>query len=211
MKKYLLEKNEMQKIAKLRLKRKERKEQLRKSKKIAMLAAIIMVTNLILGNITVLANSNTNRYVSDTEKITTPDGKKLYSHTENQKFGTISGKSRKVKFYVYAKYEGNTKVNSIKCQWKIGAKLRCEATTTAVVGITGNTYSAQATESSKWQNVTTEEKYWLHTSGTKVSYEDSNFVISPDSDLCSLDFWINTTATVKLKGYAKSSSITSST
>lgn len=184
---------------------------MRRSKKIVMIVAVIMGIGLMLGNTTVLAVPKPNRYVSDTEKITTPDGKKLYSHTENQRYGTISGKSRKVKFYVYAKYDGNTKVNSIKCQWKIGAKLRSEATTTAVVGITGNTYSAQATESSKWQNVTTEDKYWLHTSGTKVSYEDSNFVISPDSDLHDYDFWINTTATVKLKGYAKTSSITSST
>ena len=152
-------------------------------------------------------------YTTDKDSVVTPDGNghKLYSYTEHQTYGTLSGKSRKVKFYVYAKYVGTTTVESIKCQWKIGAKVRTSATITGTVGLTGNTYSISASSSSTWQNVTTAEKYWINYSGTKVAYEDSNFVISPDSDLKGFEFWVTTTATVKLKGYGKTATIMSTT
>nr|MBP3598900.1 hypothetical protein [Eubacterium sp.] len=177
-----------------------------------MVAMAIVVGSMSANSITASAAVE-DYYTSDKESVSTPDGNnhKLYSYTENQTYGKLSGKSRKVKFYVYAKYVGNTKVESIKCSWKIGAKMRSSATVTATVGVTGNSYTASASSSSTWQNVTTEEKYWLHTSGTKVSYEDSNFVISPDCDLSGFNDWVTTTATVKLKGYAKKASISSTT
>lgn len=147
-------------------------------------------------------------YTKDNEDLAVSGGGKLYSHTERQTYGTLSGKVRKVKFYVYGKYDGSQKVDSIKCAWRTGATLRKSATLTLSTSV-GKEYSFGASASSTWQSVTSSEKYWLHTSGTKVSYEDSNFTIAPDADLSGFDFWVTTTATVYTKGYKKPTAISS--
>ena len=73
---------------------------------------------------------------------------------------------------------------------------------------TGKSYTVSASASSSWSN-TYIEKYWEHTTGTKVSYEQSNFTVTPDVDYRSGTASVTTTSSVKLKGDSKSYSISS--
>ena len=73
------------------------------------------------------------------------------------------------------------------------AMLACEAPIDVSAGNLANYY--------------TKEKYWCSTNGSKIESENSNFTITPDCDLKGYSFWITTTATVKVKGGAKKSSI----
>ena len=149
-----------------------------------------------------------NRYTSDDDSHAVDGGGTLYTHAERQTYGSLSqsGKVRKVKFYVYAKYVGKKDVTSIKCSWVTGAKMRNSATMTLSTSA-GSSYSFDASTSSTWQNIESSEKYWNSTNGSKIEYESSNFTISPNSDLYGYDFWVTTTAKVKVKGGAKTTSI----
>ena len=165
------------------------KIELRKLVSCVMASAVLATTvpaNVNAGNIA-------NYYDSDDDSISVNGGGKLLTHAEHQTYGTTSnnGKVRKVKFYVYAKYSGDKKVTEIKCSWKIGAKMRSSATMTLNTSA-GKAYSFGASSSSTWQNVESEEKYWLSTNGSKIEYEQSNFTIAPDSDLKGFMFWITT-------------------
>lgn len=147
-------------------------------------------------------------YTSDDDSVACGSGGgTLYSHTERQTYGTISGTVHKFKFYVYSKYEGNKTVEQVKCTWKTGASLRNSASMSLSIS-TGTTYTASAGSSSSWSN-TYIEKYWLHTTGTKVSYEQSNFTVTPESDYRDNTASVTTTSSVKLKGDAKTYSISS--
>lgn len=158
--------------------------------------------------IDVSAGNLANYYTSDDDSISVNGGGKLYTHAERQTYGSTSknGTVWKVKFYVYAKYEGKKKVTSIKCSWKTGAKMRSSATMSLNTSA-GSTYSFGASASNSWQNIESAEKYWCSTNGSKIVSENSNFTIAPDCDLKGYLFWITTTATVKVKGGAKKSSI----
>lgn len=172
----------------------------------ACLLAVAMLTCGVSTNVS--AGNLANYYSSDDDNISVNGGGKLYTHAERQTYGSTSknGMVRKVKFYVYAKYSGKKKVTSIKCAWKTGAKMRSSATMTLNTSA-GSSYSFGASSSNSWQNIESAEKYWHSTNGSKIEYENSNFTISPDSDLYGYMFWITTTAVVKVKGGAKKSTI----
>lgn len=173
---------------------------------VACLLAISMLTCGLSANVS--ASNLANYYSSDDDHIAVNGGGKLYTHAERQTYGSTSknGMVRKVKFYVYAKYSGKNKVTSIKCAWKTGAKMRASATMTLNTSA-GSAYSFGASSSNSWQNIQSSEKYWQSTKGSKVEYENSNFTITPTSDLYGYMFWITTTAVVKVKGGTKKSTI----
>lgn len=147
-------------------------------------------------------------YTKDDDNNPVNGGGTLYTHAERQTYGTVSssGLVRKVKFYVYAKYSGKKTVTSIKCSWQTGAKMRSSATMQLNTSV-GSSYSFGASSSSAWQSVESTEKYWHSTNGSKVEYENSNFTIAPDVDLLGYQFWIKTTAVVKVKGGAKPTTV----
>lgn len=147
-------------------------------------------------------------YTSDNDNVACgSNGGKLYSHTERQTYGTVSGNVHKYKFYVYSSYDGSKTVEKIRCTWKTGASLRNSASMSLSIS-TGATYSASASSSSSWSN-TYIEKYWEHSTGTKVSYEQSNFTVTPDVDYRSGTASVTTTSSVKLKGDSKTYAISS--
>lgn len=147
-------------------------------------------------------------YTSDNDSVPCgSNGGTLYSHTERQTYGTVSGNVHKYKFYVYSQYNGSKTVERIRCTWKTGASLRNSASMSLSIS-TGKTYSVDGTSSSTWTN-TYIEKYWEHSTGTKVSYEQSNFTVSPNVDYRDGTASVTTTSSVKLKGDAKSYAISS--
>lgn len=171
-----------------------------------VLSLLLGVSILSMGTINVKAAEGDYYTIAPDSKIACQGGGNLISHAERQTYGTLSGNVRKVMFYVYAKYDGTQAVDSIKCEWSTGATLRNSATMTLSTSV-GTQYSFGASTSSTWQSVTSTPKYWLHTTGTTVSYENSNFTIAPDADLLGYQFWITTTGTVYTKGYLKPTTI----
>ncbi len=182
---------------------------LKKQMIMGVLLASVIVSSLGV-NMKAMASSE-DYYIKDTEAITCADGGKLTSYSENQKYGKLTGSSRKVKFYTYAAYKGSTKVQEIKVTWHLGAKMRNSCELTATVSLTNKEYGVSASSKSSWQNCNTVDKYWSSTNGCKTEYEDSNYVIAPDEDLSGYKFWLQSTAYVKLKGYTHTSSISSGT
>lgn len=170
-----------------------------------LLCALVVLSSFGVNN-TAMASSE-DYYLSDTDNTSCADGGKLISYSERQKYGKLTGNSRRVKFYTYAKYDGSTKVKEIKLTWHLGAKMRSCCELTATVSLTNKEYGVSATYKQAWQNCNTVDKYWSSTNGAKVEYENSNYVISPDADLKGFQFWINSTAYVELKGYAHRSTI----
>jgi hypothetical protein len=175
---------------------------------IKQVICIALTATILLNQMDTVSAGIGDYYTSDYETNSVNGGGKIKAYCERQTYGTTSksGVVRKVKFYVYSKYTGNKTVKSIKCAWVTGAKLRNSATLTLNTS-GGSTYSFGASSSSTYQNVESSEKYWSSTNGTMVECENSNFTISPDCDLYGYLFWIKCTATVKVKGGAKSTSI----
>lgn len=149
-------------------------------------------------------------YYSDPDPISTADGGKLYSHTERQRYGELAGTVRTFRYYFYSKYSGNSTVEKVSSEWYTTAKLRSQATLSlnCTLGL-GKTSSIEAGTSSTWQNVTSPTKTWTNSNGTKTVYEQSNFAVSPDSDLSGFEVSIVQTSKVKLKGDNKTYSLTS--
>lgn len=171
----------------------------------SIVGLIVLVVTIIglSGQQIIEVNAGTgDYYVKDKETETCPGGGNIVSYSERQRYGTVNGKVQKVKFYVYAKYTGSKKVNEIKCMWSTGATMRKCATMTLSTSV-GKEYSFQASESSTWQSITSTEKYWSSTNGSKVECEASNFTIAPIDDLKGDNFWILSTAKVKLNGSNK--------
>ncbi|UPK44964.1 hypothetical protein [Paenibacillus pabuli] len=148
-------------------------------------------------------------YYSDPDPVSTSDSGKLYSHAERQRYGDLSGKVRTFRYYIYSKYEGNATVEKISSEWYTTAKLRSSATLTLNTSLGTSGSSISAGVSSTWQNVTTPTKTWTNSNGSKTTYEQSNFAISPDSDLSGYEVSIVHTSKVKLKGDAKTYSLSS--
>ncbi len=183
---------------------------IRKQTIIGVLLASIIVSPLGVKN-SAMASSE-DRYTKDTEKISCPDKGTLTSYCENQTYGKLTGKSRKIKFYTYAAYNGSSKVEEIRVSWNLGAKMRNKCELTATVSMNSNReYGVKASASMSWQNCNTAKKYWSSTNGCRTEYEDSNYVIAPDVDLKGYQFWLKSTAYVKLKGYSHSTSISTGT
>ena len=179
-------------------------------KTVKKVVSLLLTLSLCLGVFpaNVSAGNYENYYTSDDDKISVNGGGTLYTHAERQVYGSDSksGTVRKVKFYVYAKYSGSKQVSSIKCAWKTGAKMRNSATMTLNTSV-GSSYSFGASASNTYQNIESSEKYWCSTNGCKVEYDQSNFTLTPIGDLYGYYFWITTTATVRVKGGAKNSTI----
>ena len=143
-------------------------------------------------------------YYYDPTPISTADGGKLYSHAERQRYGELSGNVRTFRYYIYSKYTGDSTVEKISSEWYTTAKLRSSATLSLSCTLgAGTTSSITAGVSSTWQNVTSPTKTWTNSNGTKTVYEQSNFAVSPDSDLSGYEVSIVQTSKVKLKGDAK--------
>ena len=174
-----------------------------------VLLASVIVSSLGVKNSAMASDAD--YYTKDSDSITCADGGKLTSYSENQKYGKLTGSSRKIKFYTYAAYKGSTKVQEIKVTWHLGAKMRNECELTATVSLSNKEYGVSASAKSSWQNCNTKNKYWSSTNGCKTEYEDSNYIIAPDEDLYGYKFWLQSTAYVKLKGYAHTSSVSTGT
>lgn len=147
-------------------------------------------------------------FYSDPDPITTADGGKLYSHAERQQYGSLSGYVRTFRYYIYSKYEGSSTVEKISSEWYTTAKLRSSATLSLSTTL-GETVSVTAGSQSTWQNVKSPVKTWTNSNGTKTTYEQSNFAVSPDTDLSGYEVSIVHTSKVKLKGDAKTYSLSS--
>lgn len=147
-------------------------------------------------------------YYSDPDPISTADKGKLYSHAERQRYGELSGTVRTFRYYIYSKYEGNSTVEKISSEWYTTAKLRSSATLTLNTTL-GTSTSISAGVSSTWQNVKTATKTWTNSNGSKATYEQSNFAVSPDRDLYQYEVSIVHTSKVKLSGDAKTYSLSS--
>lgn len=150
-------------------------------------------------------------YYSDPTPIATADKGKLYSHAERQRYGDLNGNVRTFRYYIYSKYEGNSTVEKISSSWYTTAKMRSSATLTLNTTLGTDNTSVSADISSTWQNVTSPTKTWTNSNGSKTTYEQSNFAISPDKDLSGYAVSIVHTSKVKLKGDAKTYSLTSGT
>lgn len=178
-------------------------------KRLRKIATCVMTAALLATSLPTGVSAGIGDYhVSDDDSIAVNGGGTLYTHAERQRYGTVSNNNtvRKVNFYVYAQYSGDKTVTSIKCAWKTGATMRSSATMSLNTSA-GKNYSFGASASSTWQNIESSEKYWESTNGSTIEYESSNFTITPDWDLSGFDFWITTTASVKVKGGAKKSTI----
>lgn len=147
-------------------------------------------------------------FYSDPDPISTADGGKLYSHAERQQFGELSGYVRTFRYYIYSKYVGSSTVEKISSEWYTTAKLRSSATMSLSTTL-GETVSVSASAQSTWQNVTSSVKTWTNSNGSKVTYEQSSFAISPDTDLYGYEVGIVHTSKVKLAGDAKTYTLTS--
>ncbi|MFB8376945.1 hypothetical protein [Paenibacillus taichungensis] len=148
-------------------------------------------------------------YFDDPSPVPTSDKGKLYSHAERQKFGEQSGNVKTYRYYIYSKYEGNATVESISSEWYTTAKLRSSATMTLNTSLGTQGSSISAGISSTWQNVKSPTKTWTNSNGSKTTYEQSNFAVSPVSDLYSDDVSIVHTSKLKLKGDARTYSLQS--
>ncbi|MGR6546655.1 hypothetical protein [Paenibacillus tundrae] len=142
-------------------------------------------------------------YYSDPKPVNTSDKGKLYSHAERQRFGESNGNVKTYRYYIYSKYEGNATVESISSEWYTTAKLRSSATLTLSTSLGVKDSSISAGSSSTWQNVKSPTKTWTNSNGAKTTYEQSNFAVSPLTDLSGNDVSIVHTSKAKLKGDAR--------
>ena len=141
-------------------------------------------------------------FYSDPTPVSTADDGKLYSHAERQQYGSLSGNVRTFRFYIYSKYEGSGTVEYISSEWYTTAKLRSSATLSLNASL-GTTVSVSAGAQSTWQNVTSPVKSWTNSNGSNITYEQSSFAVSPDSDLYLYEVGLVHTSIVKIKGDPK--------
>ena len=124
---------------------------------------------------------------SDDSSLSVPGGT-LTSNVWRQSVGTNSGNTIKWDFQVSAVYSGTGTVERIRTTWKGSASLRSSAEIS--LGVDLSTGGVSAGSGSSWQTVTTSD------------YR-SNLIVGPSKDYRTNTAYIQNTALVKIKGYAK--------
>ena len=137
---------------------------------------------------------------SDDSSLSVPGGT-LTSNVWRQSVGTNSGNTIKWDFQVSAVYSGTGTVERIRTTWKGSASLRSSAEIS--LGVDLSTGGVSAGSGSSWQTVTTPTKFWENSNGAKTSDYRSNLIVGPSKDYRTNTAYIQNTALVKIKGYAK--------
>lgn len=175
---------------------------------ITLFAVAIVFSTVFTSGFSAYAASNDNEIMplSSQAKDYSIPGKQgtLTSNAWRQTVHTASGNTYQWDYQVSAVYKGSKSVQYIQTAWKARASLKNSASIS--LGISDS--SASAGGSSSWTQVTTVEKYWKNSNGSKTADYRSNIVVGPKSEYKQFSIYLTNTATVKLKGDPKPYSIT---
>lgn len=137
---------------------------------------------------------------SQSKPLTIPGGQgKLTSNVWRSTSPTSSGNTYQWDWQVSAVYSGSKTVQRVRASWKSTASLRSSASISMGVSADG----ANAGGGSSWQSVSTKEKYWENSNGSKSSDWRSNIVIGPKKDYRSGTIVTTNKAQVKLSSDPK--------
>lgn len=174
----------------------------------ALFTAVLMVVTVFTSAIPAYAASNDSEIMPLTSqgkdyKIPGSQGT-LTSNAWRQTVHTPSGNTYQWDYQVSAVYSGSKSVEYIQTAWKASASLKNSASIDLGISESG----ASAGASSSWQQVTTVQKRWKNSNGSKSADYSSNIVVGPKSEYKQGSIYLTNTATVKLKSDPKPYSIT---